>query len=155
MTNDNSEKPVEEGKQEQPIIAINAQYIKDISFENPHSPLVLAQIKTPPKIDVAIDIKALPLESGRYEVLLKLNATAKSDEKTIYLAELVYGAIVTIQNLDGANTERTLLIYVPSLLFPFARSILGNLTRDAGLLPLMLDPIDFAALYNSRKPAEA
>lgn len=155
MTNDNLENSVEEVKQQQPVIAVNAQYIKDISFENPHSPIVLSQIKIAPKIDVTMNIKANTIDQERYEVVLKLNATAKAEDKTIYLAELAYGAIVTVQNIPGPNIEPALLIYVPSLLFPFARSILGNLTRDAGLPPLMLDPIDFTALYNARKPAEA
>ena len=149
--NDNTDTPAEKANQEQPNIAINAQYIKDVSFENPHSPVALSYIKTAPKIDVVIDIKANSMNETLYEVVLSLKATATAEDKTIYLAELAYAALVTVLNIDGQNLERALLIYVPSLLFPFARGILCNLTRDAGLPPLMLDPVDFTSLYNSKK----
>lgn len=151
MTNDNADNSAEGAKKEQPVVAVNFQYIKDVSFENPHSPVVLSRIKAQPKIDVVIDIKATAVEEDRYEVVLSLTARATAEEKIIYVAELAYAAIATVQHVPGPNIERALLIYVPSLLFPFARGIIANLTRDGGLPPLMLDPIDFTALYNAKK----
>ena len=149
MMNDNSQKSAEP----QPVVAINFQYIKDLSFENPHSPLALAQVRTQPQINVTIDIKANTVEKERYEVVLKISAKAVAEEKTVYIAELAYAAITTIQHVAEENLERALLIYVPSLLVPFVRSIMANLTREAGLPPLMLEPIDFTALYMMKKSA--
>lgn len=146
--NKKTETPVED---QNPIVAVNFQYIKDLSFENPHSPLVLSKIKTPLAINVNIDIKAAKLEAERFEVILLLQAKATGEEKTIYLVELAYAGVTTLKNVAEQNIDRALMIYVPSLLFPFARSILGNLTREAGLPPLMLDPIDFTSVYNQKK----
>ena len=151
MTNDNSKKTKKEANQEQPIVAINIQYIKDLSFENPHSPLVLAQITTQPQINVTIDIKAAGIEKDRYEVVLMVSAKATAEEKTLYLLELAYAAVVTIQNLPPENLEGVLMIHVPSLLFPFARRIIADITRDGGAPTLALEPIDFTALYMMKK----
>lgn len=133
------------------VVAINAQYIKDVSFENPHSPLVLAQIKTQPKVSVSIDIKKQQLEDGRYEVVLHIGVRATAEEKTVYLLELDYAALVMVQNVPEQNLGGVLMVHIPSMLFPFARRVVADLTREGGMMPLVLEPIDFNMLYSLKK----
>ncbi len=134
-----------------PSVQVNAQYIKDLSFENPHNPTFFTQLKVQPKLDVSLDIKVNNLEQDQFEVIMHISAKTNADGKTLFLTELAYAAIVTIKNMAPHNLESALLVYVPSLLFPFARRILADITREGSLPPLHLDPIDFAALYVQRK----
>lgn len=138
-----------------PSVIVNAQYIKDLSFENPLNPLILSQLKGQPKLDVSLDIKVNNLEADRFEVILHVSAKTTAEGKTLFLTEIAYAGLVTIRNMTGQNLESALLVYVPSLLFPFARRILADTTREGSLPPLYLDPIDFAALYIQRKKAAA
>lgn len=134
-----------------PLVVVNAQYIKDLSFENPLNPIVLSKLATQPKLDVSLDIKVNTIEQDRYEVILHISAKTVAENKTLFLTEIAYAGLVTIRNMPPQNLESALLVYVPSLLFPFARRILADTTREGSLPPLFLDPIDFAALYIQRK----
>ena len=134
-----------------PSVAINTQYVKDLSFENPNAPMSFAQQKTAPKIEVALNLEAKALQEDTYEVTLEINATAKVEDSTLFIVELSYSGLFTINNVDAAQKETVLLIHCPTILFPFARRVLADTTRDGGFQPLMLDPIDFAALYQQRK----
>lgn len=138
---------------EKPSMVVNAQYIKDLSFENPHNPIALKKIAHQPKLDVTLDIKVHDLETDRFEVILYIAAKTTADEKVIFLAELAYAALVTIKNMTPQNLETSLFVYVPSLLFPFARRVLADVTREGSLPPLNLDPIDFGAFYLQKKKA--
>lgn len=132
-------------------IQINAQYIKDLSFENPHNPLALMQVKAAPKVDVGVDVKAQSLGDSRFEVELRFSAKASAEEKALYLVELNYAGIFTLKNIPQEQLEPALLVYCPSMLFPFARRIIADATRDGILQPLWLDPVDFGRLYANRK----
>lgn len=134
-----------------PSVVVNAQYIKDLSFENPLNPIVLSKLATQPKLDVSLDIKVNNIEQDRYEVVLHISAKTVAENKTLFLTEIAYAGLVTIRNMSPQNLESALLVYVPSLLFPFARRILADTTREGSLPPLFLDPIDFATLYVQRK----
>ena len=134
-------------------IAVNAQYIKDLSFENPSAPASLVNAsKTPPMLDVTVDIKVQKLKDDTFEVSLILQSTAKSDDQTLFVAELNYASVFTVQVPEN-ELEPVLMIYCPSVMFPFARRILADATRDGGFPPLMLDPIDFSRLYRQHKQA--
>ena len=147
----------EKNEQVAPMIAIQAQFIKDISFEAPHVPLIFTQIKSNPDINVNVDVNATKLQENVFEVVLKLKAEAKvkinaenkEEEKTAFLCEVAYGCLATI-NVAPEAVEPVLLIEIPRLLFPFARNIIGDLTRESGFPPLMINPIDFAGLYQQR-----
>lgn len=141
-------------KQNNRQIAVNAQYIKDMSFESPKSPLMLINNKEKPKIDVSIDIKASTVGDNIYEVVLGLNANSKIGENVVFITELQYAGVFTINGIAEQDKEPTLLIFCPSILFPFARRILADITRDGGFPPLLLDPIDFANLYIQKKGAK-
>ena len=142
----------EEKQLNEPSVQINAQYVKDLSFEAPQMPFSMMSMKTPPKLDVSVDINAgcVQKEEKRYTVELMVKLEAKNDEgKTAFLCELTYGALVTL-NIPEENIQPFLLIEIPHLLFPYVRAIIANTTREAGIVPVTLSPIDFATLYRSR-----
>jgi preprotein translocase subunit SecB len=125
---------------------INAQYIKDFSFENPNSPSSL-QPKTEPKVEVNVDVQASSLSDHAYEVSLTTSITGRDDLQTLFIIELIYAGIFTFQGESDDNIEPALLIDCPQLLFPFARSIISNMTQNGGFPPLLLQPVNFAQLY--------
>lgn len=130
-----------------PSMTINAQYVKDLSFEAPGVPRVFAQMQNrPPDIAVNVDVQARVLESAVYEVALHIRADCKSGDLTAFLVELSYGGVFTL-NVPAADLRPVLLIECPRLLFPFARHIVATVTSNGGFPPLMLGPIDFASLY--------
>ena len=132
-------------------IAINAQYVKDLSFESPNAPQSLVGIKTAPKIDLKLDLAATPLSETTFEIALTIKAAADTEEQNLFLVELCYAGVFTLENVPAEQQEFLLLAYCPSLLFPFARRVIADATRDGGFQPLMIDPIDFAVLYAQRK----
>lgn len=132
---------------EGPRVQIVGQYVKDLSFENPGAPMTLT---VRPQIDLGVDLQARRLDPERYEVELKLRVSAKSDEKPVFLLELVYGGLFFIQSAPEELLQPILLIEGPHLLFPFARRIVADVIRDGGMPPLMIEPIDFAALYRAK-----
>ncbi len=128
-------------------IQVIGQYVKDLSFENPGAPMNLT---ARPKIDLGVDLQARRLDSERFEAELKLRVSATAEEKTVFLLELVYGGLFLIQNVPDDILQQVLLIEAPHLLFPFARRIVADAIRDGGMPPLMIEPIDFAALYRAK-----
>lgn len=146
-----------ETPQTQLQIALNAQYAKDISFESPASPLDFANLKTPIKVEIpTLDVKVQDLGEDTFEVSLKITAKAAVEEKTVYIVELEYAGAFVIKNIEkDEHREQILLIYCPNMLFPFARRIIADLTRDGGYQPLMLNPLDFASLYMQQKKQQA
>ena len=136
-------------------VVINAQYIKDFSFENPRAPQSLMQQQQQPEVQVGVDVKAQNIAPGFFEVLLTINAEAKSNNERIFLVELVYGAVMTLNNVSEAEMAQALLVEAPRLLFPFARSVIANTTREGGFMPLLLRPIDFNVLLVQQQAARA
>ncbi len=149
----------EENQQAAPHISIAAQYVKDISFESPGAPNSLRPSEEKPNINVSVDVKAQTLGKDTYEVELKIGATAKriakgGKEEIVFICEVEYAGVFVVANVPQEDMEPALLIFCPGLLFPYARRIVSDLTRDGGFPALMLDPIDFARLYQQRQ-AEA
>ncbi len=136
-------------------VKVISQYIKTLSFEVPEAPGIFLEKKGKPDVEVSIDLDARKInENNGYEITLKFIATAKVDkELVLFDLEIIYGGIFTLEGVKDDVLEQMILIYCPSLLFPYLRRIISNLTSDAGLTPLMINPIDFAALYNSKKKA--
>jgi preprotein translocase subunit SecB len=130
-----------------PRITVVGQYVKDLSFENPAAPNAVSQR---PAIDLGVDLQARRMDGEHFEVELKLRVSAKAEEKSIFLLELVYGGLFQIQNVPDDVLQQVLLIEAPHLLFPFARRIVADAVRDGGMPPLMIEPIDFAALYRAK-----
>jgi len=132
-------------------IKVISQYIKDLSFETPHSPDIFLANQGKPDIELSIDIDAKKISDEIYEVILKISANATTKEKKIFLCEVSYAGLFSLQNIEAEMIEQILLIYCPSLIFPFIRRLIANLTSDSGFPPLMIDPIDFTDLYSKRR----
>ncbi|MEF2071309.1 protein-export chaperone SecB [Consotaella aegiceratis] len=139
-----------------PSINILTQYIKDFSFESPKAPDVLRSQAKAPGINIGVNVGANPVSGaqGDYDVKLTLNARAGEGDDTLFLVELEYGGIFRLQNFPQEHLLPVLFIECPRLLFPFARQVIADITRNAGFPPLMIDPIDFAALFAQRMAEE-
>ena len=131
----------------QPQVTLHAQYIKDLSFESPASPEVFLNQPGQPNVEVAVNVASTALQNNHFEVVLKIAATAKTEDKTIFMVELSYGGIASSNVTDENMLHPLISIEGPRLLFPFARAVVANITREGGFLPLNLNPIDFLALY--------
>ncbi len=139
---------------EAPGMNIIAQYIKDLSFENPKAPQSL-QPQGQPKLDINVNVGATPFNDSQFEVTLSLSATATNENMTLFAVELVYAGLIRISGVPQEHLHPFVLIECPRMLFPFARNILADATRSGGFPPLMLDPIDFAALYRQNLAQQA
>lgn len=134
----------------QPAMRILGQYLKDLSFENPNAPNSLSPQQQQPDINIAVNVNAKNLGPSDYEVELHLDAKATVQGKVIFAAELMYSGAFRLENFPQNMLHPTILIECPRMLFPFARQILADATRNGGFPPLMLDPIDFAGMYQKR-----
>jgi len=137
-------------------ITVSAQYIKDLSFENPNSPKSLSNKDGTPDINVEINVYAKPLNTNIYEVSLSINGKAIKNKTKIFEIELVYAGVFILPDvsINKEDEKKTVLIECPQLLFPFARSIISNVTRDGGFMPLVIQPIDFELLFMERMNKE-
>jgi preprotein translocase subunit SecB len=136
-------------------LILNAQYIKDLSFENPRAPQSLIQQTAQPDVEINVDVKANNLGPEVFEVVLTINATARAQGETVFLIELAYGSVVTIKNATAELLPLLVLVETPRIVFPFARAVIANATRDGGFPPLMINPIDFAELLRRQQTAQA
>ena len=132
-----------------PEVGMISQYVKDLSFENPNAPAVY-QWQGQPQIEVQFNIGAQRLGEDFHEVDLKIEVSARSDGNVAFAVELLYGALFALRNIPEEQLQPFLLAEAPRLLFPFARRIVSDAIRDGGFPPLLLDPIDFGALYMQR-----
>jgi preprotein translocase subunit SecB len=123
------------------------QYIKDLSFENPGAPQALQAPGQNPQLQVSVNVNATPRPEDLYEVTLNLEVNAKSDAGVIYNVELIYAGLFRLRNIAPNLLQPVLLVDCPTILFPFLRRVLADITRDGGFPPLMLDPVDFGRLY--------
>ena len=135
-------------------LIVNAQYIKDLSFENPRAPQSLTQQASAPAVDINVDVNAQNLSPDTYEVVLTVKASAKINGEALFLLELAYGAVVTAHNVPRDMLPPVLLVETPRLMFPFARNIVADATRDGGFPPLMINPIDFTELLRRNSASE-
>ena len=133
-----------------PQLLVLAQFIKDLSFENPNAPRSLQQTGQQPQINITVNVNANPLSETDVEVLLRLEGKAESGGSVLFNVELTFGGVFRLQNVPQENVHPLLMIECPRLLFPFAREIVATAVRNGGFPPLLLDPIDFVALYQSR-----
>lgn len=145
--------PFKEKQQSQavPSFSIKGQYIKDLSFENPHAPQSLTIANQKPAIDINVDLKVEKLQDTMYEMTLHLSAKASVQEGILFLVDVAYAGVFELMNIPEDRIEPIIMIECPFVLFPFARRVIADTTRDGGFPPLMLDPIDFNALYLQNK----
>lgn len=133
-----------------PAMNILAQYVKDFSFENPHAPNSLRPRDKAPDINININVNPIPMSETDFEVELKLDAKATSDNEVLFNVELVYAGIFRFTGMPQEMLQMAVLIEAPRMLFPFARQIMADATRNGSFPPLMIDPVDFAQLFQQR-----
>lgn len=138
-------------------LSITRQYVKDFSFENPNAPGIYdAYGEGGPELKVSVDITASAIGEKSHEVVLSLSVAADFAETTAFIVELHYGAQAMVdETLSQDKLERALMVEVPRYLFPFVRSIIANATRDGGFPPLLLSPINFGKVHDSRRQRQA
>jgi len=134
-----------------PQLHVLTQYVKDMSFENPNAPSLLGQLQGQPNIDVRVDVGVKRMADADYEVALKIAVDAKIEGKALFLVELEYAGLFRLENIPEDQLEPVLVIECPRQIFPFARRMIADVTRDGGYPPLLLDPIDFVSLYQQRR----
>jgi preprotein translocase subunit SecB len=132
-------------------LRILAQYIRDLSFENPRAPESLRAAGTQPQIELGVEMNARARVDGLYEVDLKLIASAQSSGEPVFQIELLYGGLFQITGIPESEMEVMLMVECPRYLFPYARRVISDLTAEGGFPPFMLDPIDFGAVFLARK----
>lgn len=131
-------------------ITVNAQYIKDFSFRNAGAPKTLVNLKEAPQVNIAVDVKAQKFNEEIFEVALALKADAKSGNETVFTIDLTYAGLFTVKVQNAQHLQPLLLVECPRILFPFARAIVAEISREGGFAPLLVHPIDFAALYRAQ-----
>lgn len=128
-------------------VMMHAQYVKDLSFENPNAvPAHLGQTQQP-QVEIGVNVNADKVNDSQYEVRLHITANAKTEDMALFLVDLTYGGIVSVPEASPEEINPLVMIEGPRLLFPFARAIISNVTRDGGFMPLNLQPVDFVAVY--------
>ena len=132
-------------------VKVVGQYIKDLSFENPNIGKLLKEPGDNPNLQLAINVTAHAVESDLYESAIDFNAQATNKHGTLYELELVYAGLFKVQNMPPQSLEPFLLINCPTILFPFLRRLVADISREGGFPPLLLDPFDFAQLYMRRQ----
>ncbi|MET3790915.1 protein-export chaperone SecB [Aquamicrobium terrae] len=138
------------GNGTQPTLNVLAQYVKDLSFESPGAPNSLRGRDKAPGIAINVNVNANPLSEKQFDVNLSLTAKATVDKDVLFNVELVYGGVFNIDGFPQEHMLPILFIECPRLLFPFARQIIADATRNGGFPPLMLDPIDFAQMFQQK-----
>ena len=157
-----------------PPLLINHQYVKDLSFEVPGAPEIYTTLRSQPNVNINLDVQARRIQDGQdvFEVTLQIKAEATESQiqtsngqanggqaaggqaaggRPVFIAELSYSGVFTLTGVPENSVEPILLVECPRLLFPYARNILADVTRDGGFPPVLLQPIDFVSLWQSRR----
>jgi len=149
MTTTNGGQAQDVNPEQAPQLNVVAQYIKDFSFENPNAPKSLVTGQQP-QIGIQINVNAAPLSDTDIEVVLQLSGKAETDGSLLFSFDLAFGGVFRIRNVPQESMNAVVLIECPRLLFPFAREIIATTVRNGGFPPLLLDPVDFVALYQQK-----
>ena len=137
-------------------LVIHTQYVKDLSFENPNAPAVLASMSEPPKIEIALDVGARRFHERLFELSLKARLQAKAGENLAFILELEYGALASVEaSVEETAIEELLVVDGARMVFPFLRRVISDCTRDGGFPPVLVNPVDFKQLHERRKQQAA
>lgn len=132
-------------------LLLRAQYVKDLSFENPRAPASLFSLREAPQMDVSINLAANRLEGDVVELAMQISVRAQAEKTTIFLTDLVYAGLLELKNIPAEQMEQAVFIAGAQLIYPFARRVISDVTRDGGFPALQLEPIDFASMYAERR----
>ena len=136
-------------------IAVHEQYIKDLSFENPNAPGVLIEGASQPDVEITVNVSAQLHGNNQYEVTLNIAAKATANDTALFLVDLTYAGLVSPKSTPNDEINALIMIEAPRLLFPFARAIISDCTRDGGFMPLNIQPVDFVAVYQHNLAQQA
>jgi preprotein translocase subunit SecB len=139
---------------DQPIFSIEKIYLKDLSVEVPNAPQIFLERESP-QVDVQLHHNSSTVEDGIYHTLLTVTVSAKLGDKTMFLVEVGQGGIFSIRNLPNQDLEPVLAISCPNILFPYARQAVSDALVSAGFPPVLLNPVNFEALYAAQKQGDA
>jgi preprotein translocase subunit SecB len=139
-----------EPAQEQPVFSIEKLYVKDLSLEIPNAPQIFLE-RDAPQVDVQLQTQGKNVQEGIYDVVLSITVTAKIGEKTLFLVEVAQAGIFQIRNVPDGDLEPILGIACPNILFPYAREVVSDAVTRAGFPPVVLNPMNFEALYQQRQ----
>jgi preprotein translocase subunit SecB len=134
---------------EQPVFGIEKLYVKDLSLEVPHAPEVFLE-REAPQIQIQLNTGGRLVGEGVYEVVLTVTVTAKIGEKTVFLVEAGQGGVFRIQNVPEDQIEPLIAVACPNILFPYAREVVSDAVSRAGFQPIVLQPVNFEAMYMQR-----
>jgi preprotein translocase subunit SecB len=128
-------------------VTVNAQYIKDFSFENPNAPQIFTPSQNAPQLTMNVNVQSRNVAPNSFEVALTLKIESTVEGKTAFISELVYAGVFTLPEMPEEHLKLFLLVEAPRILFPYARAALTNTIRDGGYPYVMIQPVDFMALY--------
>ena len=136
---------------QQPIFRMLKMYIKDLSFESPHAPQVFLSAKHEPRVDFDLKLRHQKIEGENYEVTLGVTAKVldKADgDKALFIAEIEHAALFQLRGIPEEHIERVLSVDAPFMLFPFTRQLISQVSLDGGFMPLLMEPVNFVAMYD-------
>jgi len=142
----------EQAQANAPVFRMQKMYVKDLSFESPNAPGVFMQQNLNPNVEVNLELRRNKIDETNWEVVLFINARLKTtDDKTVYIIELEHAGVFTLANIPPEYLEPMLSVDCPSLLFPFSRQIMSQMAVDGGFMPFLMDPVNFAGLYQNAR----
>ena len=135
-----------------PVFRLQKMYLKDLSFENPNAPAVYKEQNLNPNIDVKLEVRKNQLDELNWEISLAITASLKAtDGKTVFIIELEHAGIFFLKNIPPEYLEGVVAVECPTLLFPFTRQIMSHLAVDGGFMPFLMDPVNFAGVFQSAR----
>lgn len=140
------EDPQDENRQ----IVVHAQYLKDLSFESPAAPDCFVEPYENPNVEINVNVASQRVNDDMVEAVLKMKAVSTVKEKTLFVVELTYAGLMSVTGAKEEEVQAIVMIEGPRLLFPFARAILSDMTKEGGFVPFNMQPLDFASLYKNR-----
>jgi preprotein translocase subunit SecB len=134
-----------------PALYLRAQYIKDLSFENPRAPASIFSLREAPAMDVNVGLSVQRLDESVYELTIQVAVRAVAEKTTVFLSDLAYAGVLELKNVPAESVEQAVFVQGAQLIYPFARRVIADITRDGGFPPLQLEPIDFMAMYRDQR----
>ncbi|TKB12082.1 protein-export chaperone SecB [Desulforhopalus sp. IMCC35007] len=146
------------GNTARPEFRMQKMYIKDLSFENPNAPEVFTTMKGDPAVEVNLQLNNKQINDDHWEISLQITAkvSAKEDAKVLFILEIEHAAVFMLKNIPQEHMKMLLGVDCPTLLFPFTRQVVSQVSIDGGFVPFLMEPVNFMALYqNAQKKQEA
>ncbi len=144
--------PIAPGAETAPTaLLLRAQYVKDLSFENPRAPASLFSLREAPAMEVNVSLGAQRLDELVFELTIQIAVRAIAEKTTVFLSDLSYAGVLELQNIPAEAMEQAVFVQGAQLIYPFARRVIADVTRDGGFPPLQLEPIDFLTMYRDQR----